>query len=48
VTELYLCPFQVDEGETGIPGEQVRLDEVLAKAGDKLSYSYDFGDDCSR
>jgi Plasmid pRiA4b ORF-3-like protein len=44
-TELYLCPFQVDEGETGIPEEQVRLDEVLADAGDKLYYTYDFGDD---
>jgi pRiA4b ORF-3-like protein len=44
-TQLYLCPFQVDEGETGIPEEQVRLDEVLADAGDKLYYSYDFGDD---
>ena len=44
-TELYLCPFQVDEGETGIPEEQVRLDEVLAEAGDKLYYCYDFGDD---
>jgi hypothetical protein len=44
-TELYLCPYQVDEGETGIPEEQVRLDEVLADAGDKLYYSYDFGDD---
>jgi Plasmid pRiA4b ORF-3-like protein len=44
-TELYLCPFQVDEGETGIPEEQVRLDEVLVKAGDKLYYCYDFGDD---
>jgi Plasmid pRiA4b ORF-3-like protein len=45
-TELYLCPFQVDEGETGIPEEQVRLDEVLAEKGDKLYYCYDFGDDC--
>ena len=44
-TERYLCPFQVDEGETGIPEEQMRLDEVLAEAGDKLYYSYDFGDD---
>ncbi len=44
-TELYLCPFQVDEGETGIPEEQVRLDEVLTEAGDKLYYCYDFGDD---
>jgi pRiA4b ORF-3-like protein len=44
-TEQYLCPFQVEEGETGIPEEQVRLDEVLADVGDKLSYVYDFGDD---
>jgi hypothetical protein len=44
-TELYLCPYQVDEGETGIPEEQVRLDEVLVDAGDKLFYNYDFGDD---
>ena len=44
-TELYLCPFQVGEGETGIPEEQVRLDEVLADPGDKLYYCYDFGDD---
>ena len=35
----------MDEGETGIPEEQVRLDEVLVDAGDKLFYNYDFGDD---
>jgi hypothetical protein len=44
-TELYLCPYQVDEGETGIPEEQVRLDEVLVDVGEKLFYNYDFGDD---
>jgi Plasmid pRiA4b ORF-3-like protein len=44
-TELYLCPYQVDEGDTGVPEEQVRLDEVLADVGDKLHYLYDFGDD---
>jgi hypothetical protein len=43
-TEFYLCPFQVDEGDIGIPEEQVRLDEVLADPGDKLYYDYDFGD----
>jgi hypothetical protein len=42
--ELYLCPFQVDEGDIGIPEEQVRVDEVLADPGDKLYYEYDFGD----
>ena len=44
-TEHYLCPFQVGDGETGVPEEDVRLDEVLADVGDKLFYDYDFGDD---
>lgn len=44
-TEYYLCPFDVAEGETGIPEDQVRVDEVLAEIGDKLFYTYDFGDD---
>ena len=44
-TELYLCPFDVAEGETGVPEAEVRLDEVLADVGDKLFYTYDFGDD---
>ncbi|RZT07453.1 pRiA4b ORF-3-like protein [Kribbella sp. VKM Ac-2569] len=43
--EHYLCPFQVAEGEIGVPEEEVRLDEVLAAKGDKLLYLYDFGDD---
>ena len=43
-TEHYLCPFQVDEGDPGVPEENVRLDEVLAEPGDKLFYDYDFGD----
>jgi hypothetical protein len=43
--EHYLCPFQVEEGNPGIPEERVRLDEVLVDAGDTLFYWYDFGDD---
>lgn len=44
-TECYLCPFEVQEGKTGVPEDQVRLDEVLVEIGDKLFYTYDFGDD---
>ena len=44
-TEYYLCLFDFEEGETGIPEEEVRLDEVLVEVGDKLLYNYDFGDD---
>lgn len=35
-TEHYLCPFQVEEGDPGVPEDDVRLDEVLAEPGDKL------------
>lgn len=44
-TEYYLSPFEVAEGETGIPEGEVRVDEVLADPGDTLFYLYDFGDD---
>jgi hypothetical protein len=44
-TEYYLSPFEASEGETGVPEDQVRLDEVLVDAGDRLFYLYDFGDD---
>ena len=44
-TEVYLCPFDVDEGDDeGVPEDQVRLDEVLADVGDSLLYVYDYGD----
>jgi hypothetical protein len=43
-TERYLCPFDVEEGDAGIPAGHVRLDEVLAEPGDRLFYSYDYGD----
>jgi hypothetical protein len=43
--ELYLCPFDVREGEDeGIPEQDVRLDEVLVGVGDALHYAYDYGD----
>ncbi|MBS1690634.1 MAG: plasmid pRiA4b ORF-3 family protein [Actinobacteria bacterium] len=44
-TEYYLMPFELDEGEAGIPEEQVRLDELLVDEGDTMFYWYDFGDD---
>jgi len=37
--------FEVDDGEMGIPEQQVRLDEVLVDIGDRMFCCYDFGDD---
>jgi hypothetical protein len=46
MAERYLCPFDEEEGEDeGVPEAHVRLDEVLAHAGDMLAYAYDYGDD---
>lgn len=44
-TEYFLMPFEIEEGERGLPEERVRLDELLAQPGDSLFYCYDFGDD---
>lgn len=43
--EAYLMPFEVEEGEPGIPECEVRVDELLVDVGDRISYGYDFGDD---
>ncbi|MEO8107984.1 MAG: plasmid pRiA4b ORF-3 family protein, partial [Actinomycetes bacterium] len=43
--ELFLCPFDVEEGEDdGAPSSSVRLDETLHEHGDALRYVYDYGD----
>lgn len=45
-TERYLCPYMVDEEpDQGVPAHEVRLDEVLVNPGDRIFYTYDFGDD---
>lgn len=40
----FLTDFDLGEGEEGIPERDVRLDQVLAKPGQRLFYWYDFGD----
>ena len=42
--ERYLTPFDVAEGDDGVLETEVRLDEVFLDPGDKLFYTYDFGD----
>ncbi|MGJ7439998.1 plasmid pRiA4b ORF-3 family protein [Aquipuribacter sp. MA13-6] len=42
--EVYLCPFEVDDGEDGLDARDVRLDELLASPGDTCRYAYDYGD----
>jgi len=44
-TVTYLMAFEIDEGEPGVPEESVRIGELLTSAGDRLTYTYDFGDD---
>lgn len=42
--EAYLCPFDEEEGDPGVPTREVRLDELLVEPGDRLDYVYDVGD----
>lgn len=41
----FLTELDLDEGERGTPEADVRLDQVLRAQGDRLFYTYDFGDD---
>lgn len=43
-SQQYLTEYDIDEGEEGIAERDVRLDELLVDAGDRLFYLYDFGD----
>lgn len=40
----FLSAYAEREGEDGVPERDVRLDQVLARPGDRLYYDYDFGD----
>jgi hypothetical protein len=41
----FLTQFDIDEGDEGMLEDNVRLDQILSAAGDRLWYDYDFGDD---
>lgn len=40
----FVTTFDLDEGEDGMPEDDVRLDQLVAAEGDALWYEYDFGD----
>ncbi|MFC6420999.1 plasmid pRiA4b ORF-3 family protein [Ornithinimicrobium tianjinense] len=41
----FLTEYDLTEGEEGILESEVRLDQLLRLPGDRLFYTYDFGDD---
>jgi len=43
--QRFLTPSDIAEGELGVAEADVRLDQVLGDVGDRLTYTYDFGDD---
>ena len=40
----FLAPFDIEEGDDGIPENEVRLDQTIGEPGHRLFYEYDFGD----
>ncbi|TFC28784.1 plasmid pRiA4b ORF-3 family protein [Cryobacterium sp. TMT1-3] len=44
-TQGILTPYDIAEGEEGVLESELRLDQLVAKKGDSLLYTYDFGDD---
>ncbi|TFB73199.1 plasmid pRiA4b ORF-3 family protein [Cryobacterium glaciale] len=44
-TQEILTPYDIAEGEEGMLEIELRLDQLVAKKGDSLLYTYDFGDD---
>jgi hypothetical protein len=41
----FLTELDIEEGDEGTPETEARLDQVLRGPGDRLFYTYDFGDD---